>query len=165
MCKEDIICGDLYYTCESCSTSEKATLCISCFEDSIHINHDFKVHRARRSREVKCRCGLKEFWSTGVNCSFHQRPNRTVRLLRSSASTRHNVPVSPDGIPMVNLAAQSRRDSRLATLVHDITVKSNFAPLPKIAGDRYRPGAWIPYKNETMPSQVKNHTMESVFRF
>ena len=125
--------------------------------------HDYEEFQSRRTGEMKCHCGMDESWSTGGTCSFHEsKPKIYVRLHSNMAN---NIPISPDGIPMVNLAQQRKLSTIVSKMQRQSSGKSNFTPIPKIAGDRYRPGAWIPYKDDTKQKSSKIDEVVSSFKF
>ena len=106
---------------------------------------------------------MDEFWSDGVTCSFHESKPRVFVRLHSNLA--NNVPISPDGIPMVNLAQKRKLSTIVSKMQRQSSAKSSFTPIPKIAGDRYRPGAWIPYKNDTKQKSSRIEEAESSFKF
>lgn len=136
---------------------------------------------------ITCQCGLRECWNPNVGIQRICIAHKIILRDQVQNSCRYieiqgmRVPISPDGIPMVNLAQpinkteheQDRRNafSEKGRVYDTFDVKiedevedevENYKPaftglmifglfsssLPKIAGNRYKPGAWIPYKDE-----------------
>ncbi|CAG5090431.1 Oidioi.mRNA.OKI2018_I69.PAR.g12597.t1.cds [Oikopleura dioica] len=119
-------------------------------------------------------CGLRNKWNKKVGvhriCTHHKLAIRDRLQGKCQYLIVGNlkIPISPDGIPMVNLATaisktegannndsddDLERGSSEEESVDEETKRAtgllmmfSWSRIPKIAGDNYRPAAWIPYK-------------------
>ncbi|KAF7257513.1 hypothetical protein EG68_05632 [Paragonimus skrjabini miyazakii] len=70
------ICGRIFqqneptYSCSDCAVDPTCVLCRSCFFNSVHVKHNYKMHASNGGGY--CDCGDVEAWRTGPSCRNHQ---------------------------------------------------------------------------------------------
>jgi len=185
LCKVNIQEGDVIYFCKSSelgnSRNPHIQLCKDCFDNCVfNSNPNWEKVSAGKPGMI-CHCGLRELWNPNVGiqriCKMHKI------ILRGQIQNKcqyievkgMRVPISPDGIPMVNLAVpiedpsktsrrggfstesyeddespadaeEKEKPSHVGLMIFGLFRSS----LPKIAGENYRPGAWIPYEQDKL---------------
>ncbi|KAF6777989.1 hypothetical protein AHF37_02503 [Paragonimus kellicotti] len=70
------ICGRIFqqneptYSCSDCAVDPTCVLCRSCFFNSVHVKHNYKMHASNGGGY--CDCGDVEAWRTGPSCRNHE---------------------------------------------------------------------------------------------
>jgi len=104
VCKHNIEEDEIVYRCKTCEKHATAVLCRECFTMSEHRHHEFKELKAKR-RGI-CHCGLKESFKRDRLCLSHK--NELQNMIESRVQyyeiNGHRIPISPDGVPMINQA-------------------------------------------------------------
>ncbi|XP_043836500.1 E3 ubiquitin-protein ligase UBR1 [Dromiciops gliroides] len=80
LCGKVFKSGETTYSCRDCAIDPTCVLCMTCFQNSIHKNHRYKMHTSTGGGF--CDCGDIEAWKTGPFCSSHEP--RTVRSNENS---------------------------------------------------------------------------------
>uniref|UniRef100_A0A2D4N9L2 E3 ubiquitin-protein ligase n=1 Tax=Micrurus spixii TaxID=129469 RepID=A0A2D4N9L2_9SAUR len=62
--------GETTYSCRDCAIDPTCVLCMDCFQNSIHVNHRYKMHTSTGGGF--CDCGDTEAWKTGPVCTKHE---------------------------------------------------------------------------------------------
>ncbi|XP_070613913.1 E3 ubiquitin-protein ligase UBR1 [Erythrolamprus reginae] len=66
--------GETTYSCRDCAIDPTCVLCMDCFQNSIHVNHRYKMHTSTGGGF--CDCGDTEAWKTGPVCTKHEPEGR-----------------------------------------------------------------------------------------
>ncbi|XP_068110247.1 E3 ubiquitin-protein ligase UBR1 isoform X2 [Hyperolius riggenbachi] len=70
LCGRVFIPGETTYSCRDCAIDPTCVLCMSCFENSIHQDHRYKMHSSGGGG--LCDCGDVEAWKSGPYCKIHE---------------------------------------------------------------------------------------------
>ncbi|TPP63670.1 E3 ubiquitin-protein ligase UBR2, partial [Fasciola gigantica] len=89
------ICGHIFqpreptYSCSDCAVDHTCVLCRSCFLNSIHVKHNYKMHTS--SGGGYCDCGDTEAWRSGPCCVLHQprSVSKSHNLACASSASEH----------------------------------------------------------------------------
>ncbi|CBY41683.1 unnamed protein product [Oikopleura dioica] len=178
ICKQQIKNGDTVFIFERDELKSKAcnkiVLCEFCHSKSPFKDNPHWRKVTAQGNVFYCMCGLRDKWNKKVGihriCTHHKLAIRDRLQGKCQYLIVGNlkIPISPDGIPMVNLATaiskiedeineefdedlekgskkedcQENRKNKATGLL----MMFSWSRIPKIAGDNYRPAAWIPFK-------------------
>ena len=83
-CASAIPANEKMYYCKDCSVDGTCVLCMSCFQASAHIRHQWSVGTSRGTGAIKCSCGKKSAWLRFPTCSLHDK-QRTLPFMPSAS--------------------------------------------------------------------------------
>ncbi|XP_071961938.1 E3 ubiquitin-protein ligase UBR2-like isoform X2 [Antedon mediterranea] len=70
MCGKVFKCGESIYSCRECAMDPTCCLCVTCFQNSRHKNHKYRMTSS--SGGGYCDCGDTEAWKTDIACDIHK---------------------------------------------------------------------------------------------
>ena len=83
----DQICGKIFkpmdftYSCRDCGVDATCVMCAQCFEESEHVNHNYRMFQS--SGGGTCDCGDNEAWTNAHACVKHAQVITWLALFES----------------------------------------------------------------------------------
>ncbi|CBY12740.1 unnamed protein product [Oikopleura dioica] len=131
--------------CNQCQKKYGGLLCHACFVESPHASH--KYTQVKVTSGVKpCHCGIMKSFKRKPTCNKHLAQKGILKSTRNIEINGYIIPVSPDGIPMVQLARKAkigedtlemiadgiaeRKKSRVTFLKHSLYGHPGYPPIP-----------------------------------
>ena len=62
--------GDIVYSCKDCGLDSTCVMCVECFKNTQHKDHDVSYHFSQGSGGC-CDCGDLEAWKIPLSCKIH----------------------------------------------------------------------------------------------
>ncbi|CAL8067972.1 unnamed protein product [Orchesella dallaii] len=93
------VCGKLFksgeptYSCRDCGLDATCVLCSSCFQQSAHKNHRYRISSSNGGGF--CDCGDEEAWKAHPFCSFHKPKHHNQDASSSTSPDFHPNPLPP----------------------------------------------------------------------
>lgn len=114
--------GEPTYCCRECGMDPTCVLCVSCFKQSSHRHHKYKMSTSHGGG--CCDCGDPEAWKKDAYCDQHKAG--LVRSEEAAANSSTSTTTTTDGLPIATLqAAQVVLEAVLDFAAYSLEIDSN----------------------------------------
>lgn len=145
LCRRIFKNGESVFSCDDCSVDETCVLCIDCFNNGKHKEHNYRM--CTSAGGGCCDCGDSEAWKQHYSCLEHARPDQALPSLsefKDISSRRIQIETDQKRIvsnlkklPVSVLSRYYTLCRECLSYAHELLTWTDTVRLPKIADFQY----------------------------